>query len=191
MKIDQGTTFGTWQDDTSRLIYHDAMPALLNGINTTGTVGDYGGGNGLMKKFIPHATTLDIDADKNPDLVVDCFNYCGRFDLVLMRYLLHYMSDPDVVQLLKHIAFYKSPRILIIQFVNNDLAAKKANSVNESKWFRSEQQLFALVKKSGWVVRQRKALEYQVSAEFYFNRLRHKNATPHAETILCLELVRP
>ena len=37
-KIDQGTNFGTWEDTTSRLLYDDAMPAMLNGINTSGNV---------------------------------------------------------------------------------------------------------------------------------------------------------
>ena len=95
------------------------------------------------------------------------------------------------MKLLNHIALQGTPRVLIIQFINKDLAAKNANSVNEAKWFRNEQQLLALVEASGWVVRQRKALEYDVSAEFYFNRLHNINATPHAETILSLELGKP
>ena len=48
--IDQGTNFGTWEDTTSKLLYDDAMPAMLNGVNTEGKVLDYGGANGLLKK---------------------------------------------------------------------------------------------------------------------------------------------
>lgn len=188
-KIDQGTSFGTWDDVTSKLLYDDAMPALLNGIDTSGVVADYGGGNGLIKKHIPHALTIDIDPTKKPDVVGDVKTYRGKFNLVVMRYLLHYLKDQEVRNLFKHLWTCEIERILIIQFVNEDLKAKNFNSINETKFFRNEKQLMNLL--GYWSIKQIKKLSYVVEKEFYLNRLKHPNPTSHQETLLSIELQRP
>ena len=102
-KIDQGTNFGTWEDTTSKLLYDDAMPAMLNGINIKGKVLDYGGANGLLKKYIPNSLSIDIDPTKKPDIVGDIKTYNPNCDLVVMRYLLHYLNDKEVNNLFTHL----------------------------------------------------------------------------------------
>lgn len=187
-KIDQGTNFGTWKDTTSRLLYDDAMPALLNGINTSGNVLDYGGGNGLLKKYIPNSKSIDIDPTKKPDIVSDIKTYNPKCDLVVMRYLLHYLNDKEVRELFTHLFCHQVKRILVIQFVNENLADKKFNSINETKFFRNENQLCNLF--SYWKIKQIKKLSYVVEKEFYLNRLNHPNPKTHQETLLSIELLK-
>lgn len=190
MNVDQGTRFGTWTDETSRLLYRDAMPALLNGVDTSGSVLDLGGGNGLLRQFIPHALTVDSDASKNPDILADITEFYCECDLAVLRYVLHYMSDKKLVKLFADLRDSDAKRVLVIQFVNDDLEAKLANSVNELKWFRSELDLRVLISACGWVVTKRKRLEYRVEAEFYRNRLNHPNPTAHDEAVVSLLLER-
>lgn len=188
-EIDKGGKFGTWTDSTSRLMYYDAMPALLNGIDTSGTVADYGGANGLLKNFIPTAISIDCDATKHPDIVADVKTHIGSYNLVVMRYLLHYLSNYEVTSLFNHL-WQSCPvnRILVIQFCNEDLNAKLRNSVNETKHFRTETQLTGLF--GPWLIKQTKRLSYVVGKEFYRNRLEHPNPTSHEETIVSIELTR-
>jgi hypothetical protein len=184
--IDQGEAFGRWPDPTSRLIYHDVMPALLNGIDTRGRVADYGGANGLLKAFVPGAVSIDIDASKAPDVVADITTHQGDYDLIVIRYVLHYLTDDQVTGLFRHLASFHRGRILLIQFVNDDKAAKLANSVNETKVFRTEAELLALL--GPWRVIDRKRLDYEVTARFYRERLHHPNPTPHQEGVVALRL---
>ena len=186
--IDQGKSFGTWKDNTSKLLYNDAMPVLLNGIDISGTVADYGGGNGLLKKFIPHIITIDIDSAKSPDIIADILNHKGNYDLVIMRYLLHYLPDKKVKDLFNNIWNSNINRILVIQFINEDIKAKNVNSINETKFFRTEKQLLSLINK--WIIRQTKKIHYTVEKEFYKNRLNHPNPTSHEEIIISLELIK-
>lgn len=186
---DQGTAFGTWPDAVSRLMYHDVMPFALNGVDTSGSVADLGGANGLLKQWIPHAVTVDYDATKNPDICQDILAYRGNHDLIVLRYVLHYMNDQTVIGLMRHIASYHDGRVLIIQFVNYDLVAKYANSVSEVKWFRDEATLRTLLE-NDWTVVARRVVDYQVDAEFYRNRLNHPNPSSHDEQIVTYELSR-
>lgn len=182
--VDQGQAFGSWGDPTSRLIYHDAMPALLSGVDRSGHVLDLGGGNGLAREWFPNLTTVDTDAAKGPDVVADALTYVppARPDLVLLRYVLHYLNGYDVVRLLRHVTTY-ADTLLVVQFVNDDLVAKRANSVNESKVFRTEMHLGQLVR-PWWRLVRRIAVEYEVHPDFYRNRLGHPNPTAHAERVV-------
>lgn len=185
--VDQGTQFGTWPDDTSRFMYHDVMPELLAGVNTTGSVCDLGGGNGLLRRWIPQARTVDVDPSKEPDVVCEALEYQGTHDLVVMRYLLHYLDDAQVRALFTRLAQWHAGRVLVVQFVNDDLEAKRANSMNEDvRYFRTEAQLLALLEP--WQVQRRTRVDYQVQAEFYRNRLQHPNPTSHAEAVVSLLL---
>lgn len=184
---DQGEAFGTWPDDTARLMYHDIMPLALNGIDTSGRVADLGGANGLLKQWIPQAITVDYDESKGPDICEDIRSHVGDYDLVVMRYVMHYMDDLSLRSLLNHIRGYHKGRLLVVQFVNDDLAAKRANSVGETKWFRDTIETMAILGE-GWRVRSAKSVDYVVGADFYRNRLGHPNPSAHLETVLVLEL---
>lgn len=186
---DQGEAFGRWPNKTARLMYHDIMPLALNGIDTSGRVADLGGANGLLKQWIPHAVTVDYDETKNPDICEDILTHVGEYDLIVLRYVLHYMDDETVRKLLYHIRGYHNGRLLIIQFANDDLAAKQANSVGETKWFRTSRQTMQLVTEY-WKGASAKMVDYVVDADFYRERLNHPNPTSHHESILILELAK-
>lgn len=183
MNVDQGVTFGLWPDQTSKLIYWDLMPVMLNGVDTSGRVGDLGGGNGIIKTWVPQAVTIDVDETKQPDIVDNILTHVGDYDLVIIRYVLHYLDDHQVRALLRHLSLNHDGQILLIQFVNDDLEAKQANSVNETKWFRREDHLESLIAHTHLIV-DRKSVGYRVGADFYRNRLGHPNPTPHNETVV-------
>ena len=186
---DQGDAFGRWPNKTARLMYHDVMPVALNGIDTTGSVADLGGANGLIKEWIPQAVTVDYDSSKEPDVHEDILTYAGDHDLLVLRYVLHYMPDDVVRKLFYHIRQYHKGRILVIQFVNDDLERKEANSLGETKWFRNTTDTMKLLTEY-WRVASAKAVDYVVDADFYRERLKHPNPTSHHETILIMELSR-
>lgn len=190
--LDQGTAFGTWADPTSRLIYHDAMGALLSGIERPTRVLDLGGGNGLAREWFPGAVTVDLDPAKDPDVLADALEYTPAqpYDLVLLRYVLHYLPDPLVRDLLVHVATYHRGPVVVIQFVNEDLEAKAANSVGELKCFRTEWHLRTLVDREPWELVRRIAVSYDVDPEFYRNRLHHPDPTGHPETVVSYLLER-
>lgn len=189
--VDQGTRFGTWQDPTSRLMYHDAMPALLSGTPRDELVLDLGGGNGLSREWFPNVVTVDADPAKEPDVVADLLSYVpptpvGR---VLVRYVLHYLDDDQVRELFQHhLPSWHAGEVTVIQFVNDDLAAKLANSVNETKFFRTEEHLHQLVTSPSWRVARRIAVGYDVHPDFYRNRLGHPDPTGHPETVVAYTL---
>lgn len=186
---DQGTAFGTWPDATSRLMYQDIMPLALSGIDTSGRVADFGGANGLLKQWIPHAVSVDYDASKNPDICESVLDHMGDYELVVMRYLLHYMPDSVVRTLFKRMGMWHSGRVLLIQFVNENVDDKIGNSLGEVKFFRTEAQLKRLLAPFGIV--SRKAVEYRVEADFYRNRLQHPAPFAHDETVVIYEMVAP
>ena len=184
METDGGTSFGKWPNRTAQLIYFDAMPALLPTV--TGPVVDLGGGNGLLKQWLPQALSVDKDASKEPDVVADLLTWSStNYPTGVMRYVLHYLPDEQAQQLLTHVATYLN-RLVLVQFVNDDLPAKQANSLNEQVWFRTETQLSALL--GPWQVVERRRLDYTVDAEFYRWRLNNPNGTAHTEGIVMLDL---
>lgn len=182
-KVDGGVDFGKWPNRTARIMYQDVMPFFLSGIDTTGSIADYGGANGLMKEWIPHAVTVDNDASKYPDVEDNILTHVGDYDLITMRYVMHYLSDAEVMNLFEHLRVSHAGKILLIQFVNEDLEIKNANSTNEQKWFRSEKHLKTLVSITHNLI-ERRAVDYRVDAEFYKWRLGLDNAIPHDETIV-------
>lgn len=184
--VDAGPLFGHWADETSRLIYHDAMPALLSGTDTSGRVLDLGGGNGLARAWFPRLTTVDSDPTKAPDVLADICTYMPgtAYHRVLLRYVLHYLPDDAVRALMAHLTKWHRGELTVIQFVNDDLDAKYANSVNETKWFRTEEQLLALL--APWQPVHRVAVEYDVTPDFYRNRLAHPSPTGHPERVVAL-----
>jgi len=183
VSTDQGTAFGTWADPTSALMYRDAMPALLSGVQRDGHTLDLGGGNGLARAWFDRCTTVDTDPSKHPDVVADALTYTPDepVDRVLLRYVLHYLDNRQVRTLLRHVASYTT-ELVVVQFVNDDLRAKQANSVNEVKHFRTEPMVRALL--HPWLVQRRVGVEYDVDPEFYANRLHHPNPVGHPETVV-------
>lgn len=189
--VDQGTAFGTWTDRTSRLIYHDAMPALLSGVDCTGEVLDLGGANGLSREWFPGAVTVDVDPSKEPDIVANALDYTPdhRYDLVLIRYVLHYLTNRQVTQLFEQVAGYHDGPLVLIQFVNDDLDIKLVNSVNEERrYFRTEGALRQLVDRAPWKLYRRIGLEYVVDPMFYTHRLGHPTGTAHLERVVSYTL---
>ena len=177
--IDQATKFGTWGDETSKWMYNDCIDKILPhcGIKTSMTVADYGGGNGLLKDYIPQAVSIDIDIEKKPDILDDVITHQGRYDMVVMRYLLHYLTDTEVIKMFNNI---RSKRVLVIQFYNEDLKIKYYNSINETKYFRTFSQILALIPKGRVMFCEK----YAVGKEFYKNRLGNDNGIAHTEFLL-------
>lgn len=188
MNIDQGVNFGKWKDKTSVMLYDKCMPIFLSEIKTSGIVGDFGGANGNLKKYIPNSVSIDIDKTKNPDIVDDILTHSNIYDLIVIRYVLHYLSPKQQKELLKNIIKSGNKKILIIQFVNNgrDMQIKKENSINEKKYFLTTQKLFSLF--SGFNICNVDKLKINVSKAFYKNRLKNNNAKPHDEEIYSILL---
>lgn len=176
-EADQGERFGKWGDEVSQFMYFDSTKEILSKIEIPELVADYGGGNGNLKKFIPHALTIDIDESKKPDRVESILEHRGEYDLVVIRFVLHYLSDNEIKELLKRI---QSKHVLIIQFVNEDKKAKIENSRNEQKIFRNQKELELLLPAGFQEIYSK---EYLVSPEFYRNRLGIGNYKKHRETL--------
>lgn len=176
-KEDKGLDFGRWNDNVSRFMYWDCMPDILEGITIPQRVADYGGANGNIKRFIPHALSIDIDESKNPDIHDDILTHSERYDLVVIRYVLHYLTDKEVLQLFDKI---NAKEILVIQFVNDDLRSKYVNSIRESKHFRTQSQLEGLLPDKSELIY---SSEYQIDSKFYENRLGAGEYVSHYETL--------
>ncbi len=176
-KEDDGLKFGTWSDEVSKFMYFDSTKEILNRVRLPEDIADFGGANGLLKHFIPNIVTIDKDESKNPDITADILSYTKYYELVILRYVLHYLNDYEVIQLFKTI---NAKNILIIQFENNDLIAKYKNSVNEFKYFRTTKQLQALLPLD---IKTIYSKEYIVNKEFYINRLGQEEYMPHNEVL--------
>ena len=174
---DDGLSFGTWDDEVSKFLYYDSTRDILKNINIPEHVADYGGANGLLKQFIPNAITIDKDPTKDPDIIDDILTHSESYGLVVLRYVLHYLNDYEVIKLFNNI---KSKNILVIQFVNDDLISKYYNSVNEHKYFRTTDQLEALLPKHSEPIYQK---SYKLGQEFYQNRLGNGHYRTHMETL--------
>lgn len=178
-KEDKGCFFGKWNDKTSKIMYYDSTVKILSKINTKGKIADYGGANGILKNFIPNIITIDIDKSKNPDIVDNILTHKGIYDLIIIRFVLHYLNDYEVLQLFENIKSYHKGKILVIQFVNEDLKLKYFNSRNEFKYFRTKKQLEKLLP----IFKNIYSLQYKCSKKFYKNRLEINNAKKHKEQI--------
>ena len=164
-KEDKGENFGTWNDDISKFLYYDSTKEILSKIKIPSLVADFGGANGLIKQFIPNCITIDKDESKKPDVIANILEHSKRYELVILRYVLHYLNDYEVIMLFKNL---NALNVLIIQFENNDLKSKYDNSINEFKYFRTEEQLKALLPNNIKTIYKK---EYELGNDFYINRL--------------------
>lgn len=189
-EVDRGETFGTWDDETSRFLYRDSTLEILPLLGITPgedpglRVVDLGGGNGLLRPFIPGIVTVDHDPTKSPDIVGDLLTHevRGRYDLVVLRYVLHYLDDYDTVRLMDQV---RGVRTLVVQFTNElDLRTKidfSRKSKEGRKFFRTGEQLENLLPLFGTrlIYKQR----YTVTPGFYLNRLGVVVPRGHEETL--------
>lgn len=178
-KEDKGINFGKWSDATSKLIYFDSVKDILSKIELPKRIADYGGANGILKTFIPQIITIDIDETKNPDIVGNILTHKGDYDLIIIRFVLHYLNDYEVLELFENLKNNHKGKILLIQFCNEDLKSKYKNSKNEFKYFRTENQLLKLIPKMKKIY----SKKYVCSIDFYKNRLNIETNIEHEETL--------
>lgn len=176
-KEDDGKNFGKWTDDVSRFMYFESTGKILDLIQVPETVADYGGANGNLKHFIPHAISIDIDASKKPDINENILTHDGIYELVVIRYVLHYLNDYEVLKLFENI---KAKNILVIQFENNNLKDKYFNSQNEFKYFRTSAQTRELLPTRFEEIYSK---DYELGPDFYKNRLGEGKYKTHNETL--------
>lgn len=197
--MDQGTRFGTWGDPTSDLMYRGAMPYLLRGLPIGCTVYDLGGANGLSRMFLPDGArvlTVDSDPTKSPDVVADILDWRPHNPdpraTVLLRYVLHYLDDGQLSQLMNHLASWHRGNTLLIQFFNEDTRAKIANSPDaDTKTFRSWLQTLPLLWPWGPTRGQLvNSLDYDVTPDFYANRAGTPGRFTHRETLIGASLTK-
>lgn len=179
-KEDQGNDFGKWDDPVSWFLYHYSIKKILDKISIPENVADYGGANGILKDHIPGIISIDIDPSKNPDIEADILKYKGDHELIIIRFVLHYLNDYEVIKLFDHINSYHKGEILIIQFCNNDLRSKYYNSRNEFKYFRTEDQMEKLLPEGFKKIFSKMI---GITPEFYQNRLNISDTIPHIENI--------
>lgn len=195
--VDGGTTFGTWTDSCAQYMYKTSFLELVNTEQFRGmNVLDVGGGNGLLKTLLSEAnvTTVDIDANKRPDICQDALTYIPDTspDVVFARYVLHYLTTTQATRLLAHIGTY-CKRMVIIQFVNDWSAIDIKRSISQgsgdhAKTFYRWGDLFALCDRQPWVINRTATTKTTITAEFYRNRLGVSGARQHTESIVMLEL---
>lgn len=178
-KIDQGKNFGKWGDSISKLIYYTSTEEILKKIDIPDKVADYGGGNGILKEFIKNIKTIDLDGSKKPDIKDNILNHVGNYDLIIIRFVLHYLNDYDVIKLFNKINSFHKGKVLVIQFINDDLKSKYKNSINEFKYFRTREQMIKLLPDNKIIY----SKDYIVTSKFYKNRLKLNNAIKHIETL--------
>ena len=190
------TLFGWWTDGTSDLMYRGAMGYLLDGLPRPGrSVLDLGGANGMSRWYLPghDITTVDIDPATEPDVVADITTWTPKADaeVVLLRYVLHYLSDEQVRGLFAHLATWHYGPVLVVQFANPRPWQKRANSADAGqRWFRTPAALLTLLRSlPNWIDHGRvNRLTYTVQPEFYANRLGTPGQYAHAEELLGLAL---
>jgi len=184
---DNGMQFGKWDDETSQLLYQDSNRVFFKDIDTSLSVYDFGGGNGLLRDLFPHYKSVDIDESKHPDIVADIMTYECSCDLIILRYVLHYLSDEDIKKLIQNIKRFHKGQLLIIQFCNegNDLKIKQSISKNNEhpKYFRTYEQTINLFQQLPLHTEQ--SIDYTVNPDFYMNRLAIKTDVPHGESVYC------
>lgn len=176
-KEDSGIDFGTWNDPVSKFLYYDSTKEILSVINIPDSVADFGGANGLLKKLIPQSISVDKDKSKRPDVIDNILTHSNHYELIVLRYALHYLNDYEVIQLFKNL---NADNVLVIQFENNDLKSKYHNSVNEFKYFRTEKQLKALLPDGFETIYKE---EYLIDKDFYLNRLGEGDYIEHKEIL--------
>lgn len=186
---DQGRAFGEWQDKTSLFMYHTSLAQIIEAarIPPGATIADYGGANGILKRYLPknRVTTIDYDASKAPDVTADILEHRDPYDIGFCRYVLHYLSDKDVIRFIRGANVRE---LVIVQFANDasSLCTKYDNSQGEgTKHFRTVQQLLALIPLPFEIIAEQ---DYYVTSEFYENRLGIVGAKPHRETLIAARI---
>jgi hypothetical protein len=202
-QINIDRNFGNWTDPVSKFMYHDHFARIYADprfdLAKYNRIEDFGGANGKLKTFFGEKlSTIDIDETNNPDFLGNIVNYNGiaeirwrgeirRFkvesDLIIIRYVLHYLTDEEIKRMFENIKSYHKGHILIVQFTNEgeDMEIKKQNSINETKYFRTAKELSQLI--SGFDVISTDTESFTVTNEFYINRLQNFEALPHQEQI--------
>jgi hypothetical protein len=195
--------FGNWTDPVSKFMYLDHFSRIYKDeryrLARYRRIEDLGGANGKLKTFFGSSlTTVDIDETNNPDFLGNIINYNGftefrwrgerrqikiESDLIIIRYVLHYLTDDEIRKMFQNLKLHHKGDILIVQFTNEgeDMNIKKQNSINEIKYFRTEDELTSLI--SEFEVIATDTESFTVTSEFYRNRLQNYKALPHQEQI--------
>ena len=161
---------------------------------------DLGGGGGLSRGFLAPScvvTTVDSDPSTGPDVVADLLTWtppAAPFDTVLLRYVLHYLSDRQVRALFASMTGWRWSNVLVVQFANQRPEDKAANSADtDDRHWRTPAELVRLLHDDlpAWLAGPRvNRLDYTVHPEFYGSRLGVPGKYPHGETLLGLNLER-
>lgn len=200
-KNDRGTNFGSGDDPISNLIYRDSAKTFLQNVSIAGKrIADYGGANAILRRFLGDAdayTVVDTDKTKQTgdDFICDDITtHRGQYDLVICRYVLHYLTDEQIRQMFAQIKTNGTAQILLIQFVNQGLDLKIKREISaqfetgeERKIFRNCRQLFDLL--DGFHIENVDKVDYLATSDFYRNRFgTSERVTPHQETIYSILL---
>jgi hypothetical protein len=195
--------FGNWTDKVSKFMYEGHFDRIFNdprfNLARFSRIEDFGGANGKLKTFFgDKLATIDIDETNDPDFLGNIINYNAyaefrwrgeirlfkvESDLIIIRYVLHYLTDKEIKKMFQNIKSYHRGHILIVQFTNEgeDMNIKRQNSINETKYFRTAEELSVLI--NGFEVVARDTENFTVTSEFYRNRLQNFEALPHQEQI--------
>lgn len=181
--LDQGKEFGTWGDRVSKLMYNESN-SLFSGIEFEGKrVADFGGGNGLFGKAMGISDYIVVDIDSNKKDTEHFINdsiltHKGEYDIIVIRYVLHYLSDDEVRTLITNIKSFHKGILAILQFTNEgeDMVKKKEVSASFEqptdgrKYFRTLSELNNLLSPIQGDLIARKAVSFDITEEFYNNR---------------------
>ncbi len=179
--LDQGTAFGTWDDRVSKLMYQDSTKLFNTDIKDK-KVADFGGANGLLGKAlnIKNYIVVDIDNEKqNTEQFINdsILTHQGEYDTIVIRYVLHYLSDNEVKELVNNIKSFHKGELIILQFTNEGNNLKEKLRVSKTfeqptdgkKFFRTRNELFDLLNELGFP-EEIKEVRFSINEEFYNNR---------------------
>jgi len=192
--LDKGMDFGKWNDKVSKTIYSESIGSLKRYDFSNQRVADYGGGNGLLKKEIGGNDwiVIDCDSSKSPDIVDNIVTHSGDYDVVVLRMVLHYLSDSEIEEMISRIQKNGVKEIHLLQFWSErgeDLLIKKTISklfeepTEGKKFFRTKEEILSFF--SEFSVEEVGFSRYVVSGEFYRNRFSNPTIpdVPHKETL--------
>lgn len=171
--IDCATNFGKGESPTSRLLYHRIFDLIRGRIPSFAKVYDLGGGNGISKAYFPSVVTVDNNPEMKPDIVANIleFEVPKDADLILIRYVAHYLQNEELEQLLEQ---SNHKPILFIQFANSNPNDKllqsviKGEGLEDHKTFRDWDYFAQLLETRGF--RQIMQIAYEVEPLFYAER---------------------
>lgn len=198
--LDQGKGFGKWPDAVSRLMYQTSTELFFGDLDFSDLhVADYGGANGLLGTQLKcrSYTVVDKDSSKVSSPVFineDILTHKGGYDVIILRYVMHYLSDINILYLLKHIMSFHKGQLYIMQFTNEGVSLEIKKSISKHfeqgpdgrKYFRGQKQLTGLFN----VLPPRTPVSvsevgYRVTEQFYRNRFGLNIVEPveHRETV--------